>query len=89
MVTISGMTGKNLDKLMEAVFKIHDLWNKRVSTSQPKPLALRNHPDAPAPLVNRRRIKIRYRRPRSRRGRRPSSSSPPRPRSCRTAIIAT
>ena len=60
VVTISGMTGKNLDKLMEAVFKIYDLWNKRVSTSQLNRWLSEITQMHPPPLVNRRRIKIRY-----------------------------
>ena len=60
VVTISGMTGKNLDKLMDAVFKIYDLWNKRVSTSQLNRWLEEIIQMHPPPLVGGRRIKIRY-----------------------------
>jgi GTPase len=60
VVTISGMTGRNLDKLMDAVFKIYDLWNKRVTTSQLNRWLEEITQMHPPPLINGRRIKIRY-----------------------------
>ena len=54
------MTGRNLDKLMDAVFKIYDLWNKRVSTSQLNRWLEEITQMHPPPLINGRRIKIRY-----------------------------
>ncbi len=60
VVTLSARSGRNLDKLMSAVFKIYDEWNKRVPTAQ-----LNRHLEAalaahPPPLVRGRRIKLRY-----------------------------
>ena len=60
IVTMSARSGRNLDKLMAAVFKIYDEWNKRVPTAQ-----LNRHLEAamvahPPPLVRGRRIKLRY-----------------------------
>ncbi len=60
IVTLSARSGRNLDRLMQAVFKIYDEWNKRVPTAQ-----LNRYLEAatvahPPPLVRGRRIKLRY-----------------------------
>lgn len=60
VVTMSARSGRNLDKLMQAVFKIYGEWNKRVPTAQ-----LNRYLEAatvahPPPLVRGRRIKLRY-----------------------------
>ena len=60
IVTLSARSGRNLDKLMQAVLKIYDEWNKRVPTAQ-----LNRYLEAatvahPPPLVRGRRIKPRY-----------------------------
>jgi GTP-binding protein len=60
VVTLSARSGRNLDKLMAAVFKIYAEWNKRVPTAQ-----LNRYLEAamvahPPPLVRGRRIKLRY-----------------------------
>jgi GTP-binding protein len=60
IVTLSARSGRNLDKLMSAVFKIYAEWNKRVPTAQ-----LNRYLEAamvahPPPLVRGRRIKLRY-----------------------------
>ena len=60
IVTLSARSGRNLDKLMSAVFKIYAEWNKRVPTAQLNrylEAALAAHPP---PLVRGRRIKLRY-----------------------------
>lgn len=60
IVMTSALKGQKLDKLMDTVFAAHDLWNKRISTSALNkwlsPL-LEHHPP---PLVQGKRIKIRY-----------------------------
>ena len=60
VVTLSARSGRNLDKLMQAVLKIYTEWNKRVPTAQ-----LNRYLEAamvahPPPLVRGRRIKLRY-----------------------------
>jgi GTP-binding protein len=60
IITLSARSGRNLDKLMSAVFKTYAQWNKRVPTAQ-----LNRYLDAatvahPPPLVRGRRIKLRY-----------------------------
>jgi GTPase len=60
VVTLSARSGRNLDRLMQAVLKIYTEWNKRVPTAQ-----LNRYLEAamvahPPPLVRGRRIKLRY-----------------------------
>ena len=60
VVTFSALTGRGVNKLMPAVFKVYDLWNMRLSTG---PLnrwlegALERHSP---PLSSGRRLKLRY-----------------------------
>jgi GTPase len=59
-VTLSGLSGKGVDRLRNAVIEAHTVWNKRVSTSKLNQWlgeALQRH--AP-PAASGRRIKIRY-----------------------------
>lgn len=59
-VTVSGETGRGLDKLMEAVEKTHRVWNRRVSTGKLNRWiegVLAHHPP---PAVAGRRLKIKY-----------------------------
>ena len=60
IVTLSGLHGRGLDKLMEAAFQAYDMWNRRVSTSRLNRWldgVLVHHPP---PAVAGRRIKLRY-----------------------------
>ena len=60
-ITISAMTGKGLERLMEAVVQTHKVWNKRISTSKLNRWledALEQHP--PPALERGRRLRIRY-----------------------------
>nr|WP_307270940.1 ribosome biogenesis GTPase Der [Labrys wisconsinensis] len=60
IVPISGLAGQGVDKLMEAAFNAHRIWNRRVPTSKLNRWlegALERHPP---PAVSGRRIKIRY-----------------------------
>jgi GTP-binding protein len=60
IVTLSARSGRNLDKLMAAVFKIYDEWNKRVPTAQLNRYLEAAMAAHPPPLVRGRRIKLRY-----------------------------
>jgi len=60
LVTVSGATGQGLEKLMEAVFRIHALWNKRVPTSVLNDWLAAVQERHPPPLVAGRRLKLRY-----------------------------
>lgn len=60
LVTISALTGQRLDQLMQAVFDIYEVWNRRVATGSLNRWladALDRHPP---PMVSGRRLRIRY-----------------------------
>ena len=59
-VTLSAQTGRNLDRLMTAVFEAHAVWNKRVSTSALNRWLAGVTDQHPPPLVQGRRVKLRY-----------------------------
>ena len=60
-VTISALKKENLDKLMRAVFKIYDRWNKRIPTAPLNQWFADILDNNPPPLgKNKRRIKLRY-----------------------------
>jgi GTP-binding protein len=60
VVAVAGLTGEGLDRLMQAVVDMHEIWNKRVATT---PLnrwlegAIAAHPP---PAVSGRRLKLNY-----------------------------
>ena len=60
LVPISGLTGKNLDRLLKAVLDIYEVWNMRISTSRLNRWLLNVTKHHPPPGVAGRRIKIRY-----------------------------
>jgi GTPase len=60
VVTISAMTGKNLDKLMAEVLKVYEVWNKRIPTARLNRWLEGTTQAHPPPLVSGKRIKIRY-----------------------------
>ncbi len=60
IVTLSGLHGRGLDKLMEAAFQAYEMWNRRVSTARLNRWldgVLVHHPP---PAVAGRRVKLRY-----------------------------
>jgi GTP-binding protein len=59
-VTLSALTGRNLDRLMTAVFEAHAVWNKRASTASINRWLAGVTEQHPPPLVQGRRIKLRY-----------------------------
>ncbi len=60
VVTLSALTGANLDRMMDAVLGAYDVWNVRVPTS-PLNRWLTDMVEAhPPPMVGGRRLKIRY-----------------------------
>ena len=60
VITMSAMTERGLDKLMQAVLDIYVTWNKRVSTAKLNRWLAEVTAQHPPPLVSGRRIKIRY-----------------------------
>jgi len=60
VVALSGLTGEGVERLLPAVWRAYDVWNTRVGTAELNRWfegALARHPP---PLVDRRRLKLRY-----------------------------
>jgi len=60
LVTLSGLQGRNIDKLMDAIFKIERTWNSHISTSRLNRWLAGMLEGHPPPAVSGRRLKIRY-----------------------------
>ena len=60
LVTLSGLTGKNIDKLMDAIFAIERSWNVHVSTARLNRWLAGMVDGHPPPAVSGRRLKLRY-----------------------------
>ncbi|MEM8794905.1 MAG: ribosome biogenesis GTPase Der [Pseudomonadota bacterium] len=60
MVPISGLTGRNLNKLMNAVLRTYDVWNIRLSTAKLNRWFDNIIQYHPPPAVSGRRLKLRY-----------------------------
>ena len=60
LVGVSGLTGEGVDRLMEAVLDIHEVWNKRVSTNQLNKWLEDVTAAHPPPAVSGRRIRLNY-----------------------------
>ena len=60
VIGVSGLTGDGLDRLMEAIVDIHEVWNRRVSTNQLNKWLEDVISAHPPPAVSGRRIKLNY-----------------------------
>ncbi len=60
VIPVSGLNGKGVDKLMEAIFKVHEVWNIRISTGRLNRWLGPVIDRTPPPAVSGFRIKIRY-----------------------------
>ncbi|MEK9753272.1 MAG: ribosome biogenesis GTPase Der, partial [Rhodospirillaceae bacterium] len=60
VITCSAKTGKGLEKLMPAVFQLHQQWNRRVPTAKLNDWLAAVTEAHPPPLVAGRRIRLRY-----------------------------
>lgn len=60
LVTISGLTGRNIDRLMVAVLAVEETWNARITTARLNRWLAGMTEGHPPPAVAGRRIKIRY-----------------------------
>ena len=60
IVAVSGQFGEGLDRLMEAVQKIHVIWNRRVSTNTLNRWFTDAVSSHPPPAVSGRRLKLNY-----------------------------
>jgi len=60
LVTLSGLQGRNIDKLMQAIFAIERVWNTHISTAKLNRWLYAMTESHPPPAVSGRRLKIRY-----------------------------
>ncbi|HEY1736560.1 MAG TPA: ribosome biogenesis GTPase Der, partial [Methylovirgula sp.] len=60
VVPVSGATGEGIPGLIEAIFRVHEIWNKRIATSRLNRWLEGAVDSTPPPAVAGRRIKIRY-----------------------------
>ena len=60
LVTVSAKTGRGLDRLHGAILKAHDVWNRRVTTSQLNQWLAGMLEAHPPPAPQGKRIKLRY-----------------------------
>jgi GTP-binding protein len=60
LVTLSGMTGRNIDKLMQSIFQVERTWNSHVSTARLNRWLAAMTESHPPPAVSGRRLKLRY-----------------------------
>ena len=60
LVPLSGLAGTGIDRLMEAILKVHETWNRRVPTAKLNQWLADALAANPPPAVAGRRIKIRY-----------------------------
>ncbi|MBS1303532.1 ribosome biogenesis GTPase Der [Loktanella sp. SALINAS62] len=60
LVTVSAKTGKGLDRLQEAVMKVYETWNRRVTTAQLNRWLTGMLEQHPPPAPGGKRIKMRY-----------------------------
>jgi GTP-binding protein len=60
LVTISGLQGRNIDRLMQAVFAVERKWNTHISTAKLNRWLAGMVESHPPPAVSGRRLKLRY-----------------------------
>ncbi|WP_404404734.1 ribosome biogenesis GTPase Der [Pelagibacterium halotolerans] len=60
LVTLSGLQGRNIDKLMKAIFDIERVWNVRIRTAKLNRWLADMIEHHPPPAISGRRLKIRY-----------------------------
>lgn len=60
LVTLSGLTGKNVERMLEMAFKLHEVWSKRVSTSALNRWFEHASAKNPPPGVSGRRVRLNY-----------------------------
>ncbi|MDB5593193.1 MAG: der [Hyphomicrobiales bacterium] len=60
VVPVSGLTGVGVEKLKDAIIKVHETWNRRISTGRINRWLTTTIEKTPPPAVSGWRIKIRY-----------------------------
>ncbi|HEY4201497.1 MAG TPA: ribosome biogenesis GTPase Der [Devosiaceae bacterium] len=60
LITLSGLQGRNIDKLMASIFTVERAWNTHISTARLNRWLAAMTESHPPPAVSGRRLKIRY-----------------------------
>ena len=60
LITVSALTGRGLDRLREAILEAHEVWNRRITTSQLNRWLVGMLEQHPPPAPQGKRIKLRY-----------------------------
>ena len=60
LITVSGKTGRGMDRLHDAVLKVHEVWNRRIPTARLNSWLAAMVEAHPPPAPGGRRIKLRY-----------------------------
>ncbi|WP_395665642.1 ribosome biogenesis GTPase Der [Methylocella sp.] len=60
VVPLSGASGEGVERLMQAIFRVHEVWNRRIATAKLNRWLAGALEQSPPPAVSGRRIKIRY-----------------------------
>jgi GTP-binding protein len=60
VVAVSGLTGEGIDRLMQAVVDVHEVWNRRVGTSPLNRWLAEIVASHPPPAVSGRRVRLDY-----------------------------
>jgi GTPase len=60
VIGVSGLTGEGLDRLMQAVVDIHEVWNRRAPTAELNRWLAEVTTRHPPPAVSGRRIRLNY-----------------------------
>ncbi len=60
IITLSALTGQNINKLIPTAFDMFEIWNKRISTSKLNQWLMMMTERHPPPIKGGRRIRIRY-----------------------------
>jgi GTP-binding protein len=60
VIAVSGPTGEGIDRLMNSITQVHEVWNKRIATGKLNRWLAAALAETPPPAVSGRRIKIRY-----------------------------
>jgi GTP-binding protein len=60
VVPLAGATGEGIENLMHSILRVHEVWNKRISTARLNRWLASALEKSPPPAVSGRRIKIRY-----------------------------
>ena len=60
LVPVSGLTGRGVDRLREAVLEMHEIWNRRIPTARLNQWLIEATDSHPPPAAAGRRVKLRF-----------------------------